>query len=275
LMLGIEVERDDTTIKLKQQKYIDQVLQVFNMQDCKKVTTPATKETNIEDEKKLFDDITLYQSAIGSLNYISIHTRPDISFAVNQAARKMKNPSIADWQKAKRILRYLQGTKELQLTLSKEKPPELKGYSDASYAEEKDRKSTSGYVFMKNGGPISWKSSKQHIIALSSTEAEYISLTDAANEAMWLRNFDREIKNQSNTVEIFEDNQSAIHLSSDNIFSHRTKHIEVRYHFIREKVLNKDIKLTYCPTDLMIADIFTKPLDRVKHLQLPTALGLS
>jgi ribonuclease HI len=170
-------------------------------------------------------------------------------------------------------MRYLKGTMKLKLHYSKDSSPDLIGYSDASFAEEEGRKSTTGYVFLKNGGPISWRSAKQSTVALSSTEAEYMALSAAAQEGLHLKFLEAEIKKKKQLV-IFEDNQSAIFQSENKKFSHRSKHIEVRHHFIREQVEKEEVKLIHVPSEKMLADILTKPLGKVKHELFTKGLGL-
>jgi len=153
----------------------------------------------------------------------------------------------------------------------------LVGYSDASYAEDKkDRKSTSGYTFIANGGAISWKSNKQPTVTLSSCEAEYIALANAAKEAMWLKSLIREVNKNAKDepIIIYEDNQSTISFAKNPIQSERTKHIEVRHHYIREKVAEGKIEVKYMPTSDQVADIFTKSLCRVQHEKFTRSLGL-
>jgi hypothetical protein len=186
----------------------------------------------------------------------------------------MQKPRVEDWNNGKRVLRYLQGSKELKLSYLKEKKG-MFGYSDASYGEDRmDRKSTSGLVFIKNGGAICWKSKKQHIVTLSSMEAEYVALTDAVKEGAWLKKFEMELEKKKTEIVLFEDNQSAIKTANNRIHNDRSKHIDIRYHFIREKIENGDLKIVYCPTEHMVADIMTKSLGIIAHRRLREALGL-
>ena len=284
--LGINVVRDEKKMSLDQQFYIENVLKRFGMQDCKPISTPMIIEKKKEEEKKgkekKMEDISLYQSAIGSLIYLSTATRPDITYAVHQAAQAMKDPSEDDWIRVKRIFRYLQGTKTMKIIYSTEKKEgeeedKIFGYSDASYAEDrKDRKSTSGYLFIKSKGPISWKSKKQPIVSLSSMEAEYIALTAAAKEAIWLSKIETELgENKENkTITIKEDNQSTIKTANDVILNERSKHIDVRYHFIRELIKDRRLKIDYLPTTDMIADMLTKPLGSIQLEKLNKEMGL-
>jgi hypothetical protein len=217
-----------------------------------------------------------YKQAIGSLNYLATRTRPDIAFAVNRAARAMQNPKEKDWIAVKRIFRYLQGTKNLSLRYLNEKGG-VTGYSDASYASEMtDRKSISGYVFMKGEGAISWRSKKQSIVSLSSMESEYIALTDAIKDGIWINRLEIDMDPEKlKTVVIMEDNQSTIKIAQNDIHNDRSKHIDTRYHFVREQVTNGILKLQYCPTEEMIADTFTKPLLKTKFDYFCKRLGLT
>ena len=204
------VERDKNGIYLSQVTYIEKVLAIFGMEECKRVVTPALDPPGTE-SPKLESDVP-YKQAIGSLLYISTRTRPDIAYAVGYVARQMHDPTEEDWIAVKRIFRYLQSTKNLRLKYSMQNS-EILGYSDASYASNsKDRKSTSGYIFISNG-PISWRSKKQPIVSISSVEAEEIA---------------SEINSEiSPKVILLEDNQAAIKLAKNEILSDHSKHIDV------------------------------------------------
>jgi hypothetical protein len=275
-IIGIKVEQTTTTTKLSQEQYIKDMLQRFNMTNCKPTTTPLPTNINKDEQDALvkFKDETLYKQAIGSLIYLANATRPDISFAVSQLARKMQDPSYQDWHNTKRIFRYLQGTKNMKLVYQRKKS-ELCGFSDASYAEDRqDRKSTSGHIFMMNGGAVSWKSNKQPIVSLSSMEAEYIALANAVKEGLWLKKFEKELLMPEKTLIIFEDNQSTIKTANHRIHNDRSKHIDVRYHFIRECVEKKVVRVEYCPTNEMTADALTKSLGRILHDRHVRNMGL-
>ena len=269
--LGMNIVRDKENLELSinQKHYIEQILDNFEMSDCKPVGTP------LENGRKFFKleanetcvNKQGYQSAIGCLIYLSVATRPDIAVAVNCLSQFMCNPSKDHWTGVKRILRYLKGTVDYALTFkAADADVVLKGFTDADWAGDiSTRKSTSGYVFKICGGFISWRSNKQSTVALSTTEAEYIALTSAAQEAVWLRALLKDLgfEQESPTV-ISEDNQSAIAIAKNYKVTARTKHIDVRYHFIKELIDKYFITILYCPTEEMIADIMTKGLVKQK-----------
>jgi hypothetical protein len=174
----------------------------------------------------------------------------------------------------KRIFRYLKGTRELWLSYG-EVTKELVGYADADGSTNEDRKAISGYAFMINGGAVSWSAKRQEIISLSTTESEYIAATYAAKEALWLRQLILQIFGVSlNPTTLFSDNQSAIALTKEHQYHARTKHIDVRYHFIRWIVEDGKLRLIYCPTEEMTADILTKALVSTKVKHFASELGL-
>jgi hypothetical protein len=252
------------------------VLEKFGMKDSKPTPTPFPFKWNndVTDATTPFENINLYQQIVGSLIYLSNKTRPDIAYTVGMLARHMKEPTKHDYDLSKRVMRYLNGTKNLKLIYNKIET--IAGYSDASYAENDDRTSTCGYVFMMNGGAISWKSTKQKIVTLSSMESEYVALTDAAKEGLFLKQLinEQQPNNNDKPILIYEDNQSAIKTSQNRIHNSRSKHIDVRHHFIREQVERKQIKLEYIPTTDQIADIFTKSLGFILHAKHTRNLGL-
>ena len=215
-----------------------------------------------------------YHEAIGSLMYASLGTRPDITFAVQTVSRFNVNPGMEHWDAVKRIFRYLKGTRELWLsygTVAKE----LEGYADADGNMMEDRRAISGYTFIINGGAVSWSSKRQEIVSLSTTESEYVTATYAAKEALWLRSFISQIFGTTlSPTTLFSDNQSAIALAKDQQYHARTKHIDIRFHFIRWIIEEGKLRLIYCPTANMIADTFTKALPSAKVKHFATELGL-
>lgn len=204
-------------------------------------------------------------------------TRPDLASAVSILSKYMSKPSKEHWQGVKRILRYIKGTINYGLIFKAEDNKGiLAGYSDADWAGDIDtRRSTSWYVFQICGSTVSWCSKRQSSVSRSSTEAEYIALSMASQEAVWLS---RLLKNvgvkQEEPILIYEDNQGAIELSRKPKFHNRTKHIDIAHHFIREKVNDKVIYVKYCETEQMLADIMTKPLSKVLFEKFKDKLGV-
>jgi hypothetical protein len=275
--LGIEVDQNEKGIFISQARYVNQVLSRFNMQECKAAITPTVMGLKLsrEDSSKDFDP-SLYKSIVGSLMYLTA-TRPDIMYAVSLISRFMERPKEAHWQAAKRILRYVKGTKMFGILYNVSEHSDLVGYTDSDWAGSvDDRKSTSGYVFHMGSGAISWASKKQSIVALSTAEAEYVAATAAACQAVWMRRMLRSLgQEQAKATVIFCDNSSAIALSKNSVFHKRTKHIDTRFHYIRELVNNGEIVLEHCRTQEQVADILTKPLDQKSFEFLRKCLGMT
>ena len=267
-ILGMMVKRDRQagTLSIDQRGYLEGVLKRFGMDECKPVSTPleAGKNLTKTDENDEGVDTKRYQEIVGSLIYAAITTRPDIAHAVNILSQQMAKPNMERWSAAKRVLRYLKGTLDVGIIYRKSENFELVGYSDADWAGCKDsRKSTSGYVFMIGGNVISWTSKKQPVVALSTTEAEYIALCSATQEAIWLRRLLQSIgQAQNNPTTIYEDNQGEISMSKNSRHHSRTKHIDIKYHFVRETTLKNITHIVHCTTDEMVADTFTKGLPK-------------
>ena len=249
------------------------------MSDCRPVDTPVETKANLtaDDESDESVDAALYQSCVGSLLYMSIKTRPDISFAVGLVAKFCSNPKKNHWSAVKRILRYLKGTVNYGLLFLRDESPELIGYSDADWAGDvSDRKSMSGYCFIMNGAAVAWSSKKQSCIALSTAEAEYVALSHAAQEAVWLARLHEELGcTMKSAVTIYEDNQSAISISKNSQFHGRTKHVDIKFHFVRDLVENNVIEIIYCPTNEMLADPFTKAVCRDKFVHFRNSIGVN
>ena len=266
--VGVKIVQDHATgsIWIGQPAYTENILQKFGMESAKPVSTPVdtgSKLVKTTEECESVDP-TLYQSAVGSLLYLSMGTRPDITYAVSNVARFCVNPSKQHLTAVKRILRYLKGSVHLGLLYSKDSNTDCLcvGYSDADWAGDiKDRKSTSGYLFKLSGAAVSWRSKKQVCVALSTAESEYMALASAAQEAVWMRQLTSDLKNgPTGATVIFEDNQSSICMAQNPQFHGRAKYIAIKYHFIREKVTDGTVELKYCRSDMMIADILTKGL---------------
>src|ERR1700733_10096268 len=274
--LGIEVDQNEKGIFISQARYANEVLGRFNMQECKAAITPTVMGLKLskEDSSKDFDP-SLYKSIVGSLMYLTA-TRPDIMYAVSLISRFMERPKEAHWQAAKRILRYVKGTKRFGILYNVSEHSDLVGYTDSDWAGSvDDRKSTSGYVFHMGSGAISWASKKQSIVALSTAEAEYVAATAAACQSVWMRRMLRSLgQEQAKATVIFCDNSSAIALSKNSVFHKRTKHIDTKFHYIRELVNNGEIVLQHCRTEDQLADILTKPLPKKGFDHFRKCLGM-
>ncbi|XP_074558519.1 secreted RxLR effector protein 161-like [Curcuma longa] len=230
------------------------------MESCKQVSTPMTvsdKLTKDDGAEKI--DAKLFRSFVGSLIYL-MNTKPDIVQAVSMISRFMNEPSKLHFAATKRVLRYLKGTKKMGIKYVKEVQCKLTGYTDSDWAGSlDDRKSTSGYLFCLGSNAISWSSKKQRSVALSSAEAEYVDATDAACEAIWLRRLLKDLQQvQEQPTVIHCDNMSAIAMTKNPVFHSRTKHIELRHHFIRDVVNKGEINLEFVRTDAQCADFLTK-----------------
>ena len=217
-----------------------------------------------------------YQAAVGSLNYAAIASRPDLSTAVGKLSQFMKSPSAEHWSAVKRVLRYVKGTLHLGLRFTHSESFKLIGYSDSDWAGcIESRKSTSGLVFRVGSSTISWSSKKQSVVALSSTEAEYIALCSAAQETVWLRKLFADVDMaQPEPTTVYEDNQGAICLSKNPTNHSRTKHIDVKYHYIRGMVETGIMKVDYVSTGDMVADTLTKALPRPSFEKHRLAMGV-
>ena len=275
--LGIEVDQNENGIFISQAKYVNEVLGRFNMQECKAAITPTVMGLKLskEDRSKDFDH-SLYKNIVGSLMYLTA-TRPGIMFAVSLISRFMERPKEAHWQAAKRILRYVKGTKRFGILYTTSECSDLIGYTNSDWAGSvDDRKSTAGYVFHMGSGAISWASKKQLIVALSIAEVEYVAATAATCQAVRMRRMLRSLgQEQAKATMIFCDNSSAIALSKNSVFHKRTKHINTRFHYIRELVNNGEIILEHCRTQEQVADILTKPLDQKSFEFLRKCLGIT
>lgn len=238
---------------------------MFNMENSKPVSTLIL--TN-DDGKKEMNKVFPYHESVGSILYLASKTRPDLAYAVGYANRHLEKPSKQDVANIKRIFRYINATKNLGIRYNvnnNEDEEELIGYSDSNYAEDVEtRKSTTGFVIMYSGGPISWCSKKQSIIALSSTEAEYIAATECCKEILYFKFLIEELTGKPIKATLNIDNQSTIYLIKNSVGNKRSKHIDVRYRFINEKVAEGLIEIKYCSTNAQHADIFIKALGQIK-----------
>lgn len=273
-ILGMKISRDRSARKLwlSQERYIERVLERFNMVNSKPVSTPlaahfklSTRQSPSSKKEKEEMKSIPFASAVGSLMYSMVCTRPDIAHAVGVVSRFLANPGKAHWEAVKWILRYLRGTSKYSLCFGDGKPI-LEGYTDSDMAGDLDkRKSTSGYLFTFAGGAVSWQSKLQKCIALSTTEAEYIAATEASKELLWMKNFLKELSLKQEKYTLYCDSQSAIDLSKNATYHSRTKHIDVRHHWIRDALENRLMHIKKIDTRQNPSDMMTKPLPKEKH----------
>ncbi|KAH9291809.1 hypothetical protein KI387_043002 [Taxus chinensis] len=274
--LGMEVWQTDGEIFLGQGKYCIEILKRFEMEDCKAMSTPMiTNWRKVDTSKDKDVDPTLYRQLIGSLMYL-VNTRPDIAFAVNSLSQFMVEPKRVHWTTAKHVLHYLCGSVEYGIRYVRGEGIKLIGYTDADWAgSTTDKRSTSGCCFSLGSGVVSWFSRKQKSVALSSSEAEYIAASMATCEAIWLRKLLVALFGQKvETTVIHCDNQSCIKLSENPVFHDRSKHIDIRYHFIRDCVQRGIVQLQYIPTEEQVADILTKALGKEKFIFFRDKMGV-
>ncbi|KAK8540598.1 hypothetical protein V6N13_027117 [Hibiscus sabdariffa] len=260
--LGLEVEQFEDGIFISQNGYAKEVLKKFKMFDCNLVDTPMECGVKLSKFRNgIKEDPTLFKSLVGSLRYLTC-TRHDILFAVGVVSRYRKAPTSIHMKAAKRILRYLKGTIDFGLSYSSSHDFQLMGFCDSDFAGDiDDRKSTTGFVFFLGDCCISWSSKKQPIVTLSTCEAEYVAPTSRSCHAIWLKRLVEELHlPQEGPTKICIDNKSAQALAKNPVLHDRSKHIDTRYHFIREHIANKEVELKFVKTQDQVVDIFTKPL---------------
>ena len=274
--LGVNIMFGQNCAWLHQQQYISQMLSKFGLEDVNTVSTPADCNVKLvkDDHVSKPTDQVAYQSMVGSLLYVAVGTRPDIAQAVGAVSKFCSNPTEAHKTAVKRIFCYLKKMKNLALKYCKDEKP-VTGYSDADWGgDSDDRHSTTGNVFILAGGAVSWLSKKQAVVALSTSEAEYMALSSAVQEALWLQKLFTNLQMTAKPITIKEDNQGAIALTQNPITHSKTKHIDIRFHFIREAREDGSVDIIYCPTSEMIADLFTKPIPRGQFEKLRDLLGM-
>ena len=284
-LLGISVTCDleNQTISLEQEAYVEQILAHFGLDKARLAIMPMEAGADFTPDSPSISPTLLtpakkatYREMIGSLMYLAVMTRPDISFAVSSLSQYLDAPRSTHLVAVKRIFCYLIGTKRLKLVLGG-KIPDVVGFSDADWASHLHRHSISGFAFFVGMGAVSWSAKKQPIITLSSTESEYVALTHASKDILWLHKLLTELSfffKHSLLTTLHCDNQGAIDLSKDSKFHARTKHIDIHFHFIHQTISQGHIILEYCPTDDMIADIFTKSLACVKFVKFHKLLNV-
>ncbi|GJZ23673.1 retrotransposon protein, putative, ty1-copia subclass [Tanacetum coccineum] len=275
-ILDMKIVRDRSRkiLRVSQSGYVSKILNNFRINNGKSVKMPlgghfklSLKDCPVRDCDVERMSKVPYANAVGSLMYLMVCTRPDIAYAVSVVSRYLANPGKNHWEAVKWILKYLRGTANVGLVYGTNRGNhvDVTGFVDSDYAKDPDKgRSITGYAFLVQGCVVSWKATLQHVVALSTTEAEYMALTEAVKEAIWLRGLLEELGVELNTVAVNCDNQGAIHLSRNHVFHERTKHINVRYHFIREVLEAKTVKVLKVGTEHNAADALTKVVPGLK-----------
>ena len=266
-LLGIEIRRQDNgDVFLVQERYARDVVKRFNMEGCKSVSTPLelgshldmSQQPSTEEERAAMAAVP-YRSAIGSLMYLATCTRPDLAAAVSELSKFSQNPGAAHWEGVKRVLRYVSGTVGDGLLYKRGAQVEVWGYSDAGHAGcQETSKGRSGYVFLSAGAAISWRSSMMKLVTHSSCESEYVGLSEAGNEVVYLHQLQGEMKIGKESVLLLGDNESSLKLAMNPVFHQRSKHIRIKYHSLRDRVEEGLIELCKVDTGLNAADMLTK-----------------
>ena len=295
--LGIQITPTTTGVKLHSTQLIKDILKRFNMENCNPSKVPMDLSPLGRPLVPAEQDFP-YRELVGSLQYISMTTRPDITHAVSQLSRHLNNFDESHWKAAKKVLRYLKGTKDMGINYSKSgtalpetycqyryngpKSDEVVGreitcFADADFGGSKlDRRSNSGNVNMYAGGPISWFSKVQPTVALSTLEAEYMSMSRAAQEIIWLRLLLKEmnIDNCAQPTTLIGDNQGCLSTVINDKITQNVKHIDIRHHFLRERVRSGELSVAHCSSNEMLADILTKPLNNIKFVSIRDKMGI-
>jgi hypothetical protein len=289
--LGIDIRQSPGQVEIRQHRFIKSVLQRFGMQDCNGTWTPMDARPPAEFTPLDSESQHLYQSLIGSIMYIMLGTRPDLAFTVSALSKFSASAGQIHLTLAKRVLRYLHKTIDMGITYSRTgsdiqqlqptSNASLVGYTDSDWAgDTSDRKSTGGFVFLLAGGAISWRSKKQTIVALSTTEAEYIAASEASREALWLQGLIGNLTRLTTTsfqvvpTTIYTDSTGCLAQVQNARHHDRTKHVDIKYHHVRDLVERHLIQFQQCSTHEMVADVLTKPLGRTLHWQHLPRMGL-
>ena len=266
-LLGIEIRRQKNgDVFLVQEKYARGVLSRFNMGECKSASTPLELGSHLDSSQQPTSDVEVeqmsnipYRSAIGSLMYLSTCTRPDISAAVSELSKFSQNPGAAHWEGVKRVLRYVSGTVGGGLMYKRGAQIGVWGYSDSGHAGDRETsRGRSGYIFLSAGAAVSWRSSMMKVVTHSSCESEYVGLSEAGNEAIYLTQLQGELGIGNPSVLLYGDNESSLKLAENPVFHQRSKHILLRYHSLRDRVASGVIELAKVDTGLNAADMMTK-----------------
>ena len=274
--LGIEVTQNGGDISIKQSAYATKILKEVGMMDCNETLIPMDPGTKLtKNTEGTMVNSTEYRSLIGSLRYL-LHTRPDLSYSIGLLSRFMQEPKEQHMKAIRQVLRYVKGTINYGITYKHNGGNKIQGFSDSSYGvNTQEGKGTTGIIFYYGDSPISWSTQKQATVALSSCESEFIAATAAATQALWLKRLlSRLTHSKEEKVIIMVDNKSAIELMKNPVFHGRSKHIDTKYHFIRECVEREDLQVEFISGEYQKADILTKALPKIKFLTMRTLIGV-
>jgi len=280
VFVGIQIgrNRQEKLIHISQKLYIEKVVKRFGLSDCKPRSIPADPFSHLMKDSSAGVEASFpFREAVGSLMFAAICTRPDIAFAVNQVAQFSNNPNQSHWEAVKRIITYLKGTSDHGITYCGAGENVLTAYTDADFAGDVDtRRPTTGNIFIINGGPVAWSSQRQRCVSLSTTEAEYVAASTATKEIAWLRNLLNDIGCcQHQPTPLLCDNQSAIRLVRNPEFHQRTKHIDVKFHYIRNMQEEGAVNILYVDTSNQLADALTKALTQPMFVKFKSCIGMS
>ncbi|MBW0534368.1 hypothetical protein O181_074083 [Austropuccinia psidii MF-1] len=272
LMLGIKIIHDTNSITLSQGHYINSLLDLYGMKNCKPVGTPLIPNSHLnaasQEERNTFEELEVnYHSAVGSLSYLSSATQPDLSYSISALSQFFEKPGIKHWNAFLHVLKYLKGTKNVGLTYSGDNCEALVAYCDADWGNCRiTRQSVMGYLIKLFNNLVIWKTRKQPTVSLSSAEAECKSLTDLGSELIWFKHFCKEVNifDEDSAIIVHEDNQGCINTanSDSNTNARRMKHLDIQLHFIWEMIKENKIKLLYTPSRSILADFLTKSVCR-------------
>ena len=266
--MTVERDRIQKTSSISQHGCIEDLLIKYHVNNCKPVDNPCAYNFMEDNDASPECDKSNFLSLCMSLMYIARMTRPDILFAVSYLATKSSRPTEEHFQKLRRVLSYLKGTAGKKMVMNNS-DLSLNIYADASYGIHHDGKSHTGIKIAIGNDPIFVRSSKQHCVSLSSTEAELIALTDAITYLEWIEKIFAELRvNLLKPTRVFQDNQSAIHMVNNDFKFKNTKHMTVKVYYARQLVQEKRILLRYLPSTEMSADLLTKPLNTKQFVKL-------
>lgn len=277
--LGIDIERniEQRYLRISQRNYLASLLRRFGMEDCKPAATPIEHRLRLNKGSENERTDKPYRELVGCLSYVAHSSRPDLCAAVNFFSQLQSCPTDEHWTYLKRILRYVKGTIDVGLEFhGDDNKAALEVFTDADWGNDiNDRRSMSGYIIRVFGVTVAWCTRKQQTVALSSTEAEFMALCNAASECIWMRRLLNDLGIiVEGPVEFYEDNQSCMTVAEDPKGSRRMKHVDVKYNFIRDLIQRGEICMKYIPSDRQLADVMTKGLPSVRFTRLLEDIGL-